>query len=96
MLIRWREQAERDLDQIIDYLLDRNPRAALSVRRAIQEHLALLAMHPGMGRPGRVPGTRELVIARSPHIVAYTVDTFADTVIILRVLHGARRWPDEL
>lgn len=96
MLIRWREQAEADLGEIFDYLLDRNPRAALRVRLAIREHAALLAEHPGVGRPGRVTGTRELVIARTPYIVAYTVDALASTVVILRVLHGARRWPDPL
>ena len=96
MLIRWREQAEADLDEIFDYLIDRNPHAALRVRLAIREHTTLLAEHPGMGRPGRVTSTRELVIARTPYVVAYTVDARADTVIILRVLHGARQWPDEL
>jgi len=42
-----------------------------------------------------VVNTRELVIARTPYVVAYTVDPQIDTVIILRVLHGARQWPEE-
>jgi toxin ParE1/3/4 len=45
------------------------------------------------GRPGRIDGTRELVIPRTPYVAAYLVD--ADTVRILRVLHGAQMWPDE-
>jgi toxin ParE1/3/4 len=54
----------------------------------------LLADNPHMGRPGRVPGTRELVVTRTPYIVPYRVR--GDTLEILRVYHGARRWPDTL
>lgn len=45
---------------------------------------------------GRVEGTRELVITHTPYIVAYTIDPHSNTVVVLRVLHGARRWPDVL
>ncbi|TJV25813.1 MAG: type II toxin-antitoxin system mRNA interferase toxin, RelE/StbE family, partial [Mesorhizobium sp.] len=45
-------------------------------------------------RPGRIAGTRELVVARTPYIAAYAV--VADTVRILRILHGAQMWPDEI
>jgi len=51
----------------------------------------MLADHPGMGRPGRVDGTRELVIAGLPYVVAYFHQ--GDTVTVLRVLHGAMKWP---
>ncbi|HET6521471.1 MAG TPA: type II toxin-antitoxin system RelE/ParE family toxin, partial [Geminicoccaceae bacterium] len=50
-----------------------------------------LAQHPESGRPGRVPGTRELVVSGTPYIVPYRVQ--GNTVQILRVLHGARKWP---
>jgi toxin ParE1/3/4 len=45
-----------------------------------------------MGRPGRVPGTRELVIPNTPFIVPYRV--VGNTIQVLRILHGARPWPD--
>jgi toxin ParE1/3/4 len=45
------------------------------------------------GRPGRWPGTRELIIPGTPYIVPYRVK--GPVVEILRVFHGARRWPDE-
>jgi toxin ParE1/3/4 len=48
---------------------------------------------PHRGRPGRWPGTRELVIPRTPYIVPYRVQ--GDLIEILRVFHGARRWPEE-
>jgi len=56
----------------------------------------LLAAQPAIGRSGRVKDTRELVIARTPYIVACTVDQHIDAAIILRVLHSARHWPDDL
>jgi toxin ParE1/3/4 len=96
MQIRWLDRAEADLDELFEYLLDRNPRAARRILQAIRDQVTLLADQPGLGRPGRVPDTRELVIRRTPYIVAYTVDRLIDAVIVLRVLHGARRWPDEL
>jgi toxin ParE1/3/4 len=58
----------------------------------IIEQVALLANHPGIGRPGRVEGTRELVIPGLPYLVAYSHRN--DTVAVLRVLHGARKWPE--
>jgi toxin ParE1/3/4 len=54
----------------------------------------LLPDNPEMGRPGRVPGTRELVIPSTPFIVPYRLD--GNTIQILRVFHGARRWPESI
>jgi toxin ParE1/3/4 len=51
-------------------------------------------MTPGIGRPGRVAGTRELVTAGTPYIVPYRVA--GDAVQIITVLHGAQNWPDRL
>lgn len=45
-----------------------------------------------MGRPGRVPGTRELVIPRTTFIVPYRL--VGNTIQILRIFHGTRRWPE--
>jgi addiction module toxin, RelE/StbE family len=53
-----------------------------------------LIRHPESGRIGRVDGTRELVIDRTPYIAAYRIA--GDTVRILRVLHGAQQWPNAL
>ena len=53
--------------------------------------VAQLAAHPHMGRPGRVPGTRELVVTRFRYILPYRVRE--QSVEILRVFHTARKWP---
>jgi len=42
---------------------------------------------------GRVAGTRELVVVGTPYIVVYRIEPAA--VVILRVLHGAQRWPSD-
>ena len=96
MQILWLERAEGDLHEIVDYLLAREPRVALRVYETIRDQVGRLADYPGLGRPGRVTDTRELVIAHTPYVVAYTVDPHVDAVVVLRVLHGARLWPEEL
>lgn len=89
MIIRWLDLAEKDLDDLFSFVArDSLTIAEKEVDRVIGE-VARLQSHPGMGRPGRVPETRELVIP--PYIVAYRVK--AGTVQILRVLHSARSWP---
>jgi len=95
MKILWLRAATQDLGELFDYLLDRDPGAALAIFETIQAQVARLADYPGMGRPGRVEDTRELVINQTAYIVAYTVDTRRDAVIVLRVLHSARRWPEQ-
>jgi len=56
--------------------------------------VASLTSFPERGRPGRAPDTRELVVARTPYIIAYKVQH--DTIHIVAILHGARRWPKNL
>ncbi len=94
MQIVWQEAALHDLRNLRAYIAQENPAAAARVAQRILETVALLHQQPGIGRPGRVPDTRELVISDTPYLVAYRV---MDTrLIILRVLHGAQRWPRKL
>jgi toxin ParE1/3/4 len=60
----------------------------------IRAAVARLAASSGLGRPGRVADTRELVIPHTPYIVPYRVK--GDVVQIITILHGAQRWPDRL
>jgi toxin ParE1/3/4 len=96
MRLFWLQRAEADVEAIFGYLVERDPNGARRVYEAIQRQVALLADQPGIGRAGRVADTRELVISRTPYVVAYTVDRRIDAVIILRVLHAARQWPQDL
>jgi toxin ParE1/3/4 len=89
--LEWRPAAEEDALDILRYIAADNPAAAEEVFGQIRAQVGRLAHHPQMGRVGRVEGTRELVIARTPYIAVYRVRS--DTVQVLRVLHGAQQWP---
>lgn len=94
MHLEWSVFAMADREAIFDYIEADSPRAAVAVDDRIEARVEGLAQFPEMGRPGRIEGTRELVIARTPYIAAYRI--IGDTVRILRVLHGAQQWPDEM
>jgi toxin ParE1/3/4 len=91
----WSPQAIADLAALRAYIEQDNPEAAQRIALHIIHNVEhLLPNSPEMGRPGRVPGTRELVIPRTPFIVPYRL--VGNTIQILRIFHGARRWPDRL
>lgn len=94
MRLEWSAFAIEDRDAIFDYIEEDSPHAAVVVDDRIRVQVKQLLQFPDTGRPGRVEGTRELVISRTPYIVAYRIA--GDTVRILRVLHGAQLWPDEM
>lgn len=89
-VLEWRETARADLLAIIDYISDDNPEAAQRLKDDIEAKAAKLPEHPKLYRPGRVAGTREMVV-RTNYIVVYAED--ARAVSILRVLHAAQQWP---
>lgn len=91
MTVRWTVQAAADLEQICDHIQKENPEAALATARGIYSRVEALRRHPHRGRAGRVRGTRELVLSPLPYIGIY--ETAADAVVVLRILHGDRRWP---
>ncbi len=94
MRLEWSSFAQSDRDAIFDYIEADSAQAAVTVDDRIRTQIESLAQFPQSGRPGRIEGTRELVIQRTPYIVAYRIA--GGTVRILRVLHGARRWPDDM
>lgn len=73
------------------YIARDNPMAAARVALRIRDAVEQLSENPGIGRPGRVIDTRELVVAGTPYVLPYTVS--GGEIIILRVLHGAQQWP---
>lgn len=91
MRVRWLRTALRNLDEEASYIAADDPAAARLVVARVLEAVAQLADQPGLGRPGRVPSTRELVVARTRHIVPYRVKR--DAVEILRVFHTSRSLP---
>jgi toxin ParE1/3/4 len=91
--IRWLKRALANLDAEAAFIARENPAAAARVVDTVARTVDLLAQHPGLGRPGRVQGTRELVVANTPYLVPYRVRN--NVVEILRVFHGARKWPQK-
>jgi addiction module RelE/StbE family toxin len=92
--VRWTSRAVRRLDLAGAYIARDNPEAAARVIARIVSGVDLLGDQPAIGRVGRIKGTRELVFADIPYIVAYRVQS--DTVEILTVMHAAQKWPDSL
>jgi toxin ParE1/3/4 len=89
--IQWSKNAAAQLQSAHEYVAEDNRGAAQQQSLAVVRAVEQLAQFPEMGRPGRVAGTRELVIQGTPLLVAYTVRR--DRISVLAVLHGARRWP---
>ena len=94
MRIVWLRKALFDLNAIEEFIELDNPKAARQIERQIKNAVSLLDRQPNIGRPGRVSDTRELVVPGTSFIVAYTIA--ASEVVILAVIHGARKWPGAL
>ena len=92
MRLRWLRKALRNLDDEATYIAADDAAAARRVVKRVLDAASILAKQPGLGRPGRVPGTRELIVAKTRYIVPYRVR--GETVEILRVFHTSRRLPD--
>ena len=93
MRVRWLRKALRNLDEEATYIASDDAKAARLVVERVVGAVAMLADQPGLGRPGRVPGTRELIVKKTRYIVPYRVR--GQTVEILRVFHSSRRLPEK-
>ena len=94
MRVKWLRAALANLNAEAEYISRDDPAAASRIVSAIRRSVGNLKRFPAMGRPGRVIGTRELVVPGTPYIIPYRVRN--DSVEVLRVFHGARRWPKTL
>jgi len=91
MQVKWLRRALRNLDQEAAHIAQDNRRAAAGLIAQANQVTQLLVLHPGLGRPGRVPGTREMVLPDFPYIIPYRVKD--QCVEVLRVFHASRKWP---
>ncbi len=92
MKLKWTRLALQDLRHLHEYIADDNPSAASRMVTRMQEATERMKNHPQMGRPGRVQGTRELVIAGSPYVVVYILGD--SEIQIVAIIHSAMRWSD--
>ena len=94
MILVWLPSASMTRDAQLDYIAQESLTAAINQDAEIEKQVDMLLQYPEMGRPGRIKTTRELVIGRTPFIVAYRVKD--DRIEILRVLHGVQQWPNNI
>lgn len=92
MRLIWTRRAINDLRSARSYIEQDNPTAAAQQVEYVLAAVDTLRMFPLSGRPGRIPNVRELVIGRTPFVVAYRAR--ADLIEVLAVMHGRRSWPD--
>ena len=93
MKLSWTSRAEIERYDQLDYIAQDNPLAAVDQDEEIEKQTDLLTAQPKMGRTGRIKGTFELVISRTPFIAIYRIN--GQRIEILRFLHGAQQWPRE-
>lgn len=93
MEVEWLATALRNLDDEAEFVAKDNPAAARLLVGRIHEAVEHLKAHPALGRPGRIHGTRELVVPGTRYIVPYRVRPRLNRVEILRVFHTSRRLP---
>lgn len=91
MQVRWLRKAIQNLNNEAEYIAQENPTAAAEMFEYVKAKVEALGDLPATGRPGRVPGTRELVIDRYPYLVPYRVA--GDELHVLRVFHTRRKPP---
>jgi toxin ParE1/3/4 len=92
MRVKWLRRALLNLDYEASYIAQDNPKAAAEFVLLMRDSALMLGQQPTLDRPGRIPGTRELIVSNFPYILPYRVRN--NTVEILRVFHTSRKWPD--
>lgn len=86
----WANRAQRDRQEIYDYIEAANPSAAAELDKKILDAIDLVSTNPSIGHVGRVKGTREFVVHKH-YILVYHA---AKSVLhVLRIMHTARRSP---
>ena len=93
MQVKWLTAALRNLDQEASYIAKDDPQAANLVVQRIHNAVRLLSENPALGHPGRIHGTRELVVPDTRYIVPYRVRPRLARIEILRVFHSSRKTP---
>lgn len=94
MKVVWSRRAIQHLVALRKFIAKDSEQNAALVAKRILGSVDLLQAHPEIGRPGRVLGTRELVIPDTPYIVPYRVRR--DRIELIAVFHGHQKWPSRL
>lgn len=90
MKVLWSPGAREDRAAIWEYIAADNPSAAVVVDEAFSHAVSEIATHPQLGRPGMIPGTRELFPVKQYRLV---YETTKDKIWVLAIVHTSQRWP---
>lgn len=93
MQVRWLTKALQNLQDELEYISKDNPAAAKLVAERVYKTVQLLADNPALGSPGRIHGTRELIVPDTRYIIPYRVKARLNRIEILRVFHASRKLP---
>jgi toxin ParE1/3/4 len=94
VIIVWSPRAVEHLAHLRSYIERDNPKAANRIATVLVETVERLAKLPNLGRPGRVAGTRELVVPGTPYVIPYRLR--GDRLEVIAVFHGRQKWPKHL
>lgn len=94
MIIVWSPRAIEHLAHLRSYTARDNPKTANRVSTALLDAVERLPVLPSLGRPGRVVGTRELVVPGTPYVIPYRLR--GDRLEVIAVFHGRQKWPKRL
>ena len=94
MTVSWSPRAIRHLTDLRAYITRENPDAAARVALTILTAVDRLAEFPSLGRPGRVTGTRELIVPDTPYLIPYRLR--GERLEVIAVFHERQRWPKRL
>ena len=89
MIVEWRALAREERNSLFDYIAADNPRAALELDDRIEELTNALPDHPDLYKPGRVRGTREMVLTPN-YVLVYRIRKTANVIEIVRII-GTRQ-----
>ena len=94
MKVVWSRRAIRHLVHLREYLEKESEKGVARVAGRMLEFVEVLQDHPNMGCPGRLPGTRELVVPGTSYIIPYRVRS--ERLELIAVFHGRQQWPGKL
>jgi plasmid stabilization system protein ParE len=92
--ITWSPRAIAHLADVREFVAHDNPGTAGRIAMTLLAAVERLAEFPSRGRPGRIAGTRELVVTGTPYVIPYRLR--GDRLEIIAVFHGRQKWPKRL
>jgi len=91
VIVVWSPRAIAHLAELRAYIAHDRPSAAGRIAATLLAAVESLAEFPNLGRPGRVVGTRELVVRGTPYVIPYRLR--GERLEIVAAFHGRQKWP---